>query len=277
MAEYSISHTNEGSSTVYKTGIVIPVYNRYWLLKACLRSLAKSDLKDAIIVFVNDASEDPRISNMLSSFKHKDARVVIFERSQRPKGGLLNGLHYNLQFTIEYLFELFKCKYVCILDSDTLVKPWWLTTELALYAELENKQPLIVSGFNTIKHPELKSFKHFYRKAKLGGINMLFNRDTFFKICVPLPTYWDVHVVERMKVQGAPMVCTRPSVIQHTGLRGTFSYLWNVDFAYDYLRPYSLWLAIHHLYQGFYKFMLLVNDNVRHPLKRYIRCRRAIS
>lgn len=280
MTEYSISHlqshTNEGSTNIPYIGIVMPVYNRYLLLKLALRSLAKSDLKDTVIAFVNDGSRDPRIYAAIRSFRHKDAKVIVIERQGRNSDAdLLNGLHYNLQFTANYLFEVVKCKYVCILDSDTLVKPSWLTTELALYQELENEEPLIVTGFNTINHQVIKSNKRFHQKRSLGGINMFFNRNTFMKIFTPLPAYWDECVVTRMNTYR--IICTRPSLVQHTGVTGNFSYLWDTDFAHDYVRPYSLWVTLLHMYRLFYKFMLLINDNIRHPLKKHFRRRQMIS
>lgn len=277
MAEYHISHITPGSSATPEVGIVIPVYNRHFLVKLFLRSLAKSHLKDTVIAFVNDASEDERVVNAIKNFKHKDAKVILFDRQQRKEGGLLNGLHHNLQFTAEYLFGEANCKYVSILDSDSLVRTNWLTKTLALYKEQENSEPLIVSGFNTINQEVSNSHKDFHQKKLLGGINMLFNRATFAQVFVPLPAYWDEYVIARMNSKGYPILCTRPSVVQHTGVMGTFSYLWRFDFAHDYWRPHFLWLMLFKLHRGFYRFMLLINDNIRHPLKKYFKQRREIS
>ena len=300
MAEYFIKHThtskadtsgsydiNDGMS--YQVGIVMPVYDRYWLLKRCINSLAKSDLPNSIIVFANDASKDPRIVALINSFTHKDATVMVISRQGKTGLGLVNSLHHNLQFAARYLLQVAKCQYLCILDSDTCVKPSWLHTELSLYQELEDQHPNIspdidpgdfvgiVSGFNTLKYQELSTAERFCKKAFLGGVNMLFNRKTFLKLMLPLLPYWDDYVNSRAAAKGYPRICTRPSVVQHLGFIGAFGSVWDIDFSYNYIRPYSLWVTVHLLHRGIRWLVLLINDKIRYPLKRSLARRQSLA
>ena len=284
MPEYSIATTSiagddSSAEKVYKCGIVMPVYNRPGFLKRCLKSLANSELKDCLIIFLDDASDNPQTIQLMSEFRHRDADTILIRRAERPQqdGGLTHTLHDNLSFTLNYMFGVKKCQYCAILDSDTIVKPDWIAKMLDLYRRQENARPLIVSGFNTLAHKEIGEERDFYYKQSLGGASMLFNYQTFIQIFVPLKPYWDEAIISKMRLNAYPMLCIKPSVVQHIGFRGSFSYLWDVDFAHDYIRPYWLWRLAYISHQGFYRFMLIFNDSIRHRFKRYLNRRKLIS
>lgn len=259
MAEYSIKCPDKPFKQNYEIGLVVPIFNRYKYVKRFLKSIAKSDLSNSLITFVDDVSDDQRVVTAIDEFKHKDADIVKIRRSSRDSYLLTKTLHDNLVFTINYLFNHHNCKYICIIDSDTVVKPYWLSRLKELYIKKINNQPLIVSGFNTINHPVLETHKDYCSKNFLGGVNMFFDKNTYEKIFVPITYYWDELINYRMSINKYPRLCTKPSVVQHLGYRGAFSYILKMDIAYDYIYPPIVGLVFYYFTKIIWSLLLYTN------------------
>ena len=259
MAEYLIKCPDSPFKQRYDVGLVVPVFNRFNYVNKFLKSVAKSDLSDSIVAFADDVSDDERVVTVIGDFQHKDADCVVVRRLHRDSYHLTKTLHDNLSFTIKYLFYQRHCKYVCIIDSDTVVKPYWLKRLKEVYAREKLSDPMIVSGFNTINHPVIEKHQDYYHKKSLGGVNMFFDKDTYKKVFVPISPYWDEAINHRMSINQYPRLCTRPSVVQHMGYKGTFSFLLKVDIAYDYIYPPIIGLAFYYSTRGALNLLLYIN------------------
>lgn len=96
--------------------VVLPVYNGFEHVEACMRSLLESGLDPAIttLLVVDDASPDPRIEPLLHQFEKLDPRVLL-------RRNLVN-LGY-LASVNQALADLHGA--VILLNSDTQVGPGW--------------------------------------------------------------------------------------------------------------------------------------------------------
>ena len=244
---YSIRFPPTVLKNNYKVGLVIPIYNRAKYVRRCFRSLQASQLQDTVVILMDDASTDQDTTNLIDGFFHRDAPVIKMVRKREL---YLSSVDYtlptNLSISFNYLLCFFSCRYLCILDSDTLVKPDWLNRLCRLHESFTAKKslPVIVSGFNTLAHSYIQtSSKNFVYKESLGGINMLFTSDLYEEVVFPVNPRWDEVVGHRMKKKGYKMICIRPSVIQHIGYKGSFSnsYIFS-NTAFDYNSSLEAWI-----------------------------------
>jgi glycosyltransferase involved in cell wall biosynthesis len=218
----------------YQIGLVMTTYNRPHFLRRCLDTLHSSFLDNVIILLVDDGSDDEETLAILHSFSIPNVPIIKAFRLQ--KDGCR--MYENLCYGWDLLCKQYACTYLCNLDSDTIVKKHWLSELQAVY-EIERpaQGPLIVTGFNAEPHPIIKPMKRYYVKKSIGGINLFFDQMIYDEIVRPHLTdiYWDWQVVEAMHEHNYPILCTRPSVIQHIGQEGLWSSPHRVyDVAIDY-------------------------------------------
>lgn len=229
----------------YEIGLVITIYNRPFYLHRTLASLRKSKLPDTIVMLVDDKSNNYHTHLLLQELDFMGIPVIRAFRKEK-KGCLM---YENLQFGWEFLLTRYQCKYLANLDSDTIVKPNWLLTLKKVHQEQkENNSNLLVTGFNAIQHAIIKEEKDFYYKESVGGINFFFDIPLFQNIIKSslLDLDWDDRVVAAMKVNNFPIVCTKPSVVQHTGRAGVWSGVQSgtFDFATDYGDVNPFWMKL---------------------------------
>ena len=124
-----------------------------------------------------------------------------------------------------------------ILDAEMRLHPMWLVQLRALFErERPTRGPLIATAFHTPHHAVLEEHADLRVKASLGGCNMMFDVPLYHEVIRPnLRRGWDWCVVQQMRERGYPMLCTRPSFVQHVGVRGVFSNPGAVDQAPDFL------------------------------------------
>jgi glycosyltransferase involved in cell wall biosynthesis len=218
----------------FEIGIVIMTWNRPRYLERCLASLARSRLRDTVVAIVDDGSDDPNTLDLIRDFDLPGvpvARLMIGVHEHFL-------LHENLRLGWDYLIDRWRGRYLANLDSDAIVVPEWLERLRDLYLQHRDGNPhLIVSGFNgAVYHPARSVHEDHVVKPTLSGLNMFFDRaayDDFVRDA--LQPYWDWQVVKAMQKRSAEFLVTRPSVVQHIGLRGLFSSGWsNSDFALDF-------------------------------------------
>ncbi len=105
------------------------------------------------------------------------------------------------------------------IDSDVLLKPFWLLAELRLLRKFPDR---VISGFN-FKPQCVEEKNRFYAKGYvlrifMGGINFLFSKDTYYKYvknAFDNKLQWDWKVCDNQFKDGKLLVTTCPSVIQH--------------------------------------------------------------
>ncbi len=240
--DYYIQLPQTKLKSKYRVGIVMPIYNRPNYLRKCFASLKASSLRDAIVILIDDASDDQEAKQLIKQFSHADAPVIRLLRITRRDASVYFTLPDNITSAFNYLDCCFSCDYFCILDSDTVMTPDWLEKLCELYEYWARTgtgieaSPAIVSGFNTLNHINIKKGEgKFIYKASLGGINMLFKPSLYREVFLPVEDEWDIRIVKKMRQKGYQMLCTDPSVIQHIGEFGAFSKQFPyVDWAFDY-------------------------------------------
>ena len=245
-----------------ETGIVIMTWNRPRYVKRCFESLARSRLNDTVLAVVDDGSDDPQTRKLVREFSLPGvpvARLLI-----ESHGEFL--LHDNLRVGWDYLINRWQCRYLSNLDSDAVVTPDWLESIRNLYFKQRGENPhLIVSGFNgAVYHAVRSVHPDHVIKPTLSGLNLYFDRAAYDEfVRDALQPHWDKRVVEAMTSRSAVFFVTRPSVVQHIGLRGLFSSGWsNSDFALDFPEPRWKLLRLRHL-------VVRTRHAIRQVLKRY--------
>ena len=98
-----------------KVTIVVPIYNAPAALDKCLESLLRYTPNDIRIVAIDDASSDPKVSNVLDSYSTAKNLDIYNNSENRGFSG-----------TVNRGFSLANSSDVIILNSDTVVTPGWV-------------------------------------------------------------------------------------------------------------------------------------------------------
>lgn len=219
----------------YEIGLVITTYNRPWYLLRTMISLSQSDLKNTIILMIDDGSSNKWTKRLFEKFNLKNTPII--KAFQKEKKGCM--MFENLKFGWDFLQTKFNCKYLTNLDPDAIVKSNWLSQLKKTHQiGVEKNKEILVTGFNAFQHPILKEEKNYYQKKSIGGINFFFNQSFYKKNIEPalIDLQWDDHVVKFCEENNHPILCTKPSVVQHIGRAGLWSGIRSgtYDFAIDY-------------------------------------------
>ena len=233
-------------------GIVIAAYNRSHYLELTLNTLKASQLDNVVICLIDDASQNPKTIHLIQQFEQEGVSIYKIFKSQN------RGISHSLRLAWDFLAP--HCRYLCNLDSDTLVKPNWLSTLKHLHEQYALEYPqhkVIATGFHTSNHKTLKQTEAYRVKQTIGGVNLFFQTALYKRYVREALTdaeLWDFSTIEKLYhwptgtarnvQQGnqkppavpetAAILCTRPSVIQHLGAEGYHGSLYNFDVAEDY-------------------------------------------
>lgn len=240
-----------------EVGLVITTYNRPRYLARTLRSLAAGSLEKTALVIIDDGSQSRRTLDLIRGFSLPGVPITKVFRKRRVrsfndvgfpvalrfrKRAQGFGVHDCLRIGWRYLLDHTPYRYLANLDSDTLVRPWWLSEILRLHREQRDRRgPIIVTGYNSCKHLIRQDLGDHYVKESIGGVNMLFEADLFDSLIEPNLRYeeplqigWDWLLVRAAERKGYPLLCAKPSVIQHIGRIGRFSFFVQFDQALDF-------------------------------------------
>ena len=247
-AGFTLQCPRQAAEKSWEVAVVMAVWNRPQYFRRCVDALARSDLRGAVLILVDDQSDD------------RDTRK-IYEECGAVIGGApvvrvrktdeaLRGVHESLRIGWDLALERFGSRLLCSLDADALVKPQWLVEELSLFKRERRRQgQLILTGFNAINHPvtDWGRASDFVVKRSCGGINILFDGALYWAAVRPciLLTYWDSRLMPILHALGVPLLCSRPSLVQHIGKRGLYSdpvkgYDQAVDFFFTHPLPVGL-------------------------------------
>lgn len=219
-------------------GLAIATYNRPDYLRRMLEHLGRSGLQDTIVALVDDASSSGETTRLVRDVSLGPTPIVRIFRTRR-RG---YGVDEALRDAWDVLANEYGCRLLANVDSDTVMKPEWLERLVDVFHRERARQgPLIVTGFNARQHDVIAEAGDFCLKASIGGLNMLFDAGLYHEVIRPNLRYepmgevgWDWHVVARMRERGYPLLCVRPSVVQHIGAVGRFSHAGGYDVADDY-------------------------------------------
>lgn len=227
------------STRQYAIGLVVTTYNRPWYAWRTLRCLRRSlQGSDVAVAVVDDASSSAATLRVVRSFASGPLPVATLLKKQRQGFDV----HNSLKLGWDYLHRQHGCRYLVNIDSDVLSKPGWLETLKALFErERRRRGPLLLTGFNTPNHPVLETHEDYCIKKSFGGINTFFDRALYEETVRPNLVFnkeenwgWDWYVVKALREASYPMLCSRPSVVQHIGRLGQWSRWRHYDKAVDY-------------------------------------------
>lgn len=210
-----------------KVGVIVPIYNRPEYLTLTLESLAESELENTIIVLIDDNSNE-ETTQIVRDFSIEEVPIIkIFKKENK-------NMYHSLKIGW-YLLKKLGCKYICNIDSDVLVTSDWLLLLETTYEKSE-KKPLL-TGFNTTSnnHTNISETDSYYEKLTVGGVNLFFDScyvDEFSKLLTD--RMWDYNLSHYCRKNRIPLLCTKPSVIQHIGYYGLNANKNNFDYAYDF-------------------------------------------
>lgn len=203
-----------------KVGLIITLHNRANLTSITFDCLAASEKLPDLIVLIDDGSTEEAAIRLFNNF-YIQAIPIIKIRSLKPIGikrSLLQGIEFC---------QSHGCDVITNIDNDVALKPNWLNVLLSLF----NKFPsTIITGFHSTtknrdgseRHRIIASYDGYCLKESVGGINMMFSYPTYEKYIKPtlLPESgnWDHMSCINLKNDGKRVVCSVPSVIQHTGI-----------------------------------------------------------
>lgn len=95
--------------------VVVPIYNAFEELAACLESIQKYTRLPCRVILINDASPDPRVSSLLEQY-HDDPGFECYE----------NDSNLGFTATVNKGIKIADRSDVVFLNADTQVAPGWL-------------------------------------------------------------------------------------------------------------------------------------------------------
>lgn len=207
-----------------KTALIIPIFNRPEYVAQCFDSLKKADLKDTSVILIDDGSTDKRTKQLIAEFNINGVPILKYEQAN---AGVKEALLFGFRLARQY----FNPEYYINLDSDAIVKPDFIQKLVDLKKRFPEN---IVSGFNSMtknrdgseRHIVIKDEEDHCFKKSIGGINMVFNEAQITSVYTKLQLAgnWDHELSKEMEADGFPMICLKPSVVQHIGARSSMGH-----------------------------------------------------
>ena len=209
----------ENPDVKYKVGIVIPTFGRLNYVKRCFESLRNSNLQNTIIIIVDESTTKDKNDDRLNTHKF----IKLFE-FKTPCIKIYKNKHGNMYDSIQIGLDIVGnvCEYLMTMDSDTIHNGYFIEQTLNTYKQikLDNENKLIIiSGFNTNKHPITKETIDYYIKDTIGGCHLCFRTEDYWKyIRYTLISYkWDTNIYRLVNRLDGIIATTKPSVIEHIG------------------------------------------------------------
>ncbi|MEX1013702.1 MAG: glycosyltransferase [Candidatus Paceibacterota bacterium] len=100
----------------YETIILIPTFNEWDVLEACLQSLQKQTYNNFKIIVINDGSEDQIEKKINNNFNNVD--TFTLDKNQGFAKAVNKGIKYTL--------SQYSPHYIALLNNDTIVEKEWL-------------------------------------------------------------------------------------------------------------------------------------------------------
>lgn len=201
----------------------MPVYNRPDCLAQTLRSLSRSSLPaGSILVVHDDASDDPRVAELLSSVS---ALPLVHRCNADNQGHNRNSVGGLAACFRDYP----AAEYVLNIDSDTVFNPHWLEALTACLHRHRDRRVAAVSAFN-IEHRWHRTVRRLDDgtcvKSSLGGFGLLIPRvfwdacgEELCRLVESQPAAgWDWLLSDLARRDGWELLALSDSYVQHIGL-----------------------------------------------------------
>jgi hypothetical protein len=213
-------------------GIVVPFYSRASYVSQFLESFKKTNLKNCIIVFVDesltkDVTVDHKaVHDLVKTFELDSTNAVT------PLIKIYKNVHGNMNDSILYGLDLLYnyCDILSTVDSDTIHNKNWIGELVRSHVACQTDNPeinnILVSGFNveSERHGVIdRTNPEYITKTSVGGCHMMFSKEMYIgKVRHCLHSHkWDSNIIENLKRNSSEsykIVTTNPSCIQHIGI-----------------------------------------------------------
>lgn len=222
--------------------ILVFSYNRPEYLAACLESLKNTYLpKDTTIHIIDDCS-NTQTKRIIKAFK---CGCNVVKTLKKERTGLYDSIIYGHDIAFQ------NDDFVITLADDCVVNNYFYDYMSYYHAIFPNN---IISGFNsltlsehgTLRHPILFHGGWFAKKETSGSLCMGITKQQWIR-------YFKPTILERMKrgkkcydtistkeahINGSGVICTVPSVCEHTGIKSTMGHGNNPDLSCDFEMNY---------------------------------------
>lgn len=222
-------------------GIIIPVFNRYYITKIFLESLRTNVNFDSIVFCIVDDGSDSNIINELNDLKYSNIKCAIVKCKRQiynifgSDNTKVPGSLYPLTLYIGHELIKNNCKILGVLDSDAIILPNYfkICKSFTKKINMDNK---IFSGFNSFSncHKILGKDKinrtDILYKNMVGGISQfysvkLYNEFKYKFTGEESDKYWaydyDFQISNFMMKNNKKYVCLKKSIVQHIGIKST--------------------------------------------------------
>ena len=213
----------------YDYGIVIPTYNRSDYLQHTLNGISISNLSvfDILFIIFDDGSENIETIQLIENFNLQNIPIIKIFTNRINLNKTENGntflpgscFPYSLRFGYEIAFCL-NSEYVINLDSDAIVCHDWLIIINNFFLVKDLPKLFILSGFNDINtHKFIESYDEYNLSKSFGGINIIFNKMTFYEIIYNLiyDFAYDWIISNYCAENNIPIFSLKTSIVQHIG------------------------------------------------------------
>ena len=232
-----LTHNIDLKTDKFFFGIVIPVYNRYYITKIFLECLKYNLNFDSVIFCIVDDGSDDNLIRELSNLNLKYI-LVCCNRKNNIYGSTnttVPGSLYPLTLYIGHELIKRNCNYLGVLDSDSFINENYFN-DSKLFMEQLDMNNTIFSGFNSYSaaHKVINTStlcgKNILYKNMVGGISQFYSIGLYenfkFKFTgEESSNYWaydyDYQISEFMKRTGRKYICLEKSNIQHIGIKTT--------------------------------------------------------
>lgn len=191
--------------------IAIPFFDRVWLLRHCLATLAKVTHREQVdFVIYLDHGYEPEGVQAIDQLL-PEARTVA-SAQQLGAGGASH------RILSEYADNP-DTERLLIVDADMIVR----TDLVATILDWPVRNDMIISVYNSCLHQPLhKSSAPFVHKKRLGATGTLWSPAVASLVIgnVPCAQYYDDRFSEFLVTRNMPLCCTNSSLVQHLGVRG---------------------------------------------------------
>jgi hypothetical protein len=218
-------------------GIIIPVFNRYYVTKIFFECLKINvNFESILFCIVDDGSEDD-VLNELENLKLKSV-VIYCDRKNNIYGSnntLVPGSLYPLTLYMGHEIIKNNCNILGVLDSDSFINENYFN-DAKLFTDNFNMNNTIFSGFNSnseahkIEDKTNMFNKKLLYKNMVGGISQfysvkLYNEFKYKFTGEESPNFWaydyDYQISNFMMKHNKNYICFENSNVQHIGIKST--------------------------------------------------------
>ena len=155
--------------------IIVPVYNSSCYLRGCIDSILNQTFRNFELILIDDGSTDDS-GQIIDDYAKQDNRIIVFHQVNSGQAVARN-----------YGIKKAKTDWVCFIDSDDIVNPYYL--EYLYRAATENKVSMSIC--NIIENLSYDS--SFFDKSVYSSMTYNIDEDNMMLLEKSIPgSYWTI-------------------------------------------------------------------------------------